>query len=233
MRETVDFDTVGHRGGHPSPASFRRRRAAAHACPGCLRPWAVRAVRTTAGPWVYSCWHCSWSDVRGGATDERSAYPSAPAPWIHGVHRYDHGSELIRSLADYLSEGWASGRIGVVVASPDHRAALRQELAVRGLSAALGGGRLVELDAIETLRLFMRDGSSDPVLFQETVGSLVGERAAGAPLRAFGEMVDVLWEAGNPFAALKLERLWAGLQTRVPFSLLCGYAAGHLDEAGR
>jgi hypothetical protein len=92
-------------------------------------------------------------------------------------------------------------------------AALRQELAVRGLSAALGGGRLVELDAIETLRLFMRDGSSDPVLFQETVGSLVREHAAGAPLRAFGEMVDVLWEASNPVAALELERLWAGLQT--------------------
>lgn len=163
----------------------------------------------------------------------RPASGPAPAPLIHGVHLYHHDGDLIRSLAEYLTEGWAAGGVGLVVATSEHRAALRQELAVRGLGTALGGGRLVELDAVDTLRLFMRDGRPDPVLFQETIGSLVREHAAGAPLRAFGEMVDVLWEDGNAVAALELERLWAGLQSPVPFSLLCGYAAGRLDDAGR
>ena len=149
------------------------------------------------------------------------------------MHLYDHDADLVQALADYLSEGWAVGGVGLVVATPAHRAALRAELTRRGLSAAFGGGRLVELDAADTLRLFMRDGMPHPVLYQETVGSLVREHAAGAPLRAFGEMVDVLWEDGNAAAALELERLWTGLQSHVPFSLLCGYAAAHLDEAGR
>lgn len=148
------------------------------------------------------------------------------------MHVYDHDSDLVRSLADYLTEGWAAGGSGVVVATPEHRAALRQELAVRGLTAALGGGRLIELDAADTLKLFMRDGRPHPALFHDTVGSLVGEHAVGAPLRAFGEMVDVLWAGGNSVAALELERLWTGLQRRVSFSLLCGYAAAHLDDVG-
>lgn len=145
---------------------------------------------------------------------------------------YRQDGELVRSLADYLSQGWAAGGSAVVIATAEHRAALREELAGRGLAAA-GNGQLVELDAADTLRLFMRGGSPDPVLFQETVGSLVREHAATAPLYAFGEMVDVLWADGHAVAALELEHLWSGLQDRVPFSLLCAYAEAHLDDAGR
>lgn len=146
---------------------------------------------------------------------------------------YHQDVELVRSLADYLSEGWAAGGSAVVIATPEHRAALRQELAARRLTASLRNGRFVELDAADTLRLFMRDDSPDPVLFQETVGSLVREHAGAAPLYAFGEMVDLLWVDGSAVAALELEQLWAGLQDRVPFSLLCAYAGAHLDDAGR
>lgn len=147
------------------------------------------------------------------------------------VYRQD--VELVRSLADYLSGGWATGGSAVVVATPEHRAALHEELAARRLTAAFRNGRLVELDAADTLRLFMRDDSPDPVLFQETVGALVREHAAAAPLYAFGEMVDLLWADGSAVAALELEQLWAGLQGEVAFSLLCAYAGDHLDEAGR
>jgi hypothetical protein len=36
-------------------------------------------------------------------------------------------------------------------------------------------------------------------------------------------MVDLLWQAGNPRAALELERLWNELAIEHEFALLCGY----------
>ena len=45
-------------------------------------------------------------------------------------------------------------------------------------------------------------------------------------LRAYGEMVDVLWRRGEKSAALRLEELWNELQARRSFTLLCAYAMG-------
>ena len=45
-------------------------------------------------------------------------------------------------------------------------------------------------------------------------------------VRAYGEMVDVLWKAGQTVAATRLEMLWNDLARSQSFSLLCGYAMG-------
>ena len=57
------------------------------------------------------------------------------------------------------------------------------------------------------------------------------EREAGVPLlerdgrrvRAFGEMVALLWAQGNQAGAIRLEELWNDLARTHLFSLLCGY----------
>lgn len=46
-------------------------------------------------------------------------------------------------------------------------------------------------------------------------------------IRAYGEMVDVLWKDGMTAAAIKLEILWNRLANTHDFSLLCGYAMGN------
>lgn len=153
--------------------------------------------------------------------------------WSHGVHLYADDSDLLSSLTTYLAEGWSGGGVGLVIATPEHREGLRQELSRHGLDDVLGGGRLIELDAEDTLSLFVRNGSPDQALFEETVGSLVKEVAGQGAVHAFGEMVDVLWARGDVVGALKLESLWADLQRRQSFSLLCGYADIHVDESGR
>ncbi|SDQ08111.1 hypothetical protein [Quadrisphaera sp. DSM 44207] len=40
-----------------TPHRLRRRRALAHQCPACRRPWALRADVDAAGP-VIACVHC-------------------------------------------------------------------------------------------------------------------------------------------------------------------------------
>ena len=77
------------------------------------------------------------------------------------------------------------------------------------------------LDARETLELFMVDGSPDPFRFHTQVARLVTE--AGRPVRAFGEMVALLWDDGNVAGAIELEGLWNDLLQHQRFTLLCGY----------
>ncbi len=132
-----------------------------------------------------------------------------------------------------LAAGWAGGGVGVIIATAEHRALLYRPLETWGLSAAASQGRLIQLDARQCLSLLMRGGIPDPVLFDQTVGSLVRQHATEQPLRAYGEMVDVLWAEGNPRAALQLEALWQELQGHVPFRLLCSYTESHLDADGR
>lgn len=225
------------------PAHAARRRVAAHACPVCRRPWALRGIRTETGAWLIRCSSCGWQDER------RAQLPGPPTPRASpsarravladdmqrtpGALLYDDDDHLLDSVEDYLVAGWAAGGAGLVIATPEHRAALRRRLTVRGLTASLGEGRLVELDAAATLEQFVRGGLPDADLFDRTVGSLVRDHAAAAPLRIFGEMVDVLWAGGDSVGALQLARLWTDLQERVRFRLLCAYATDHVDPADR
>jgi signal transduction histidine kinase len=48
-------------------------------------------------------------------------------------------------------------------------------------------------------------------------------------MRVFGEMVDVLWRAGNQRGAIQLEELWNQLGETMPLVLLCAYRR---DDAG-
>lgn len=216
-------------------------------------------MRTDAGAWLIRCSFCDWQDLRdartSGVPSQRPAavrdlarVPDAspgtgpPAtgaqapddPALAPSHRvlfYRRDEELLDVLEEYLLAGWASGAVALVIATPGHRAALRERLSAHGQDGVLRDGRLVELDARTTLDGFLRDGSPDPEAFDRTVGALVREHAAGSSLCGFGEMVDLLWADGNSLGALALERLWTGLGDAVTFSLLCAYGTAHVDPA--
>jgi MEDS: MEthanogen/methylotroph, DcmR Sensory domain len=66
----------------------------------------------------------------------------------------------------------------------------------------------------------------DPAGFWQAVSALLRQPAqARRPIRVFGEMVALLWEAGLIDAAVELEALWNELGVQYPFSLLCAYPA--------
>jgi len=82
----------------------------------------------------------------------------------------------------------------------------------------------IDLDAEETLAEFMRDGQPDEKLFRGLVSDLL-ERAgrSGRRVRAFGEMVALMWGRGQNEATMQLERLWHDLCQKEAFSLFCAY----------
>lgn len=134
----------------------------------------------------------------------------------HFVQFYEKESFLSGVVADFLGEGISGGQQAVVIATPPHRRAFADELAARGVQA--DDGRLILLDAEETLALFMDGGQPDERRFKAVVGGVLEPRA-----RAYGEMVDVLSRAGNVDAAIRLEELWNDVVDERKISLLCAY----------
>ena len=147
----------------------------------------------------------------------------------HAVHFYDDSERLCRSVADFLGDGLAARQPVVVVAIRGHARRIRHELSSRHFDVdhLERAGRLTILDATETLEQFMDGGRPNPVRFQRVIGNVLrsARRRSNDPtVRAYGEMVNVLWGEGQREAAIELERLWNQLAESEEFSLLCGYA---------
>lgn len=150
----------------------------------------------------------------------------AADPRGHAVQFYRRDDELAESLAGYAGEVIAGGGIAVVAATPAHRLALHARLAEAGLDPAAAelAGALVLLDAGEEVHRFTVDGRIDRAAFSAGIGQLVRAAVAtGRPVLVFGELVTVLWDAGQVDAALELESLWNELAGEVPFILCCAY----------
>ena len=144
----------------------------------------------------------------------------------HFVQFYDGDAFLIGSVARFIAPGLKRGDAVIIVATPEHRAALEEAIRRTGtdVQRAIDEGRYEVRDAAEALAGFMVDGHPDPILFVETVGELVATTAAkGHRLRIFGEMVALLWAAGDLAAAVELEELWNDLAQTYPFTLFCAY----------
>ena len=144
----------------------------------------------------------------------------------HVVQFYDGEEDLVALVGSYLSAAVLEGETVVAIASRDHLPVLEAAMTDCGVDVegACREGSLQLLEAEWALSRFMIDGMPSPGAFDSSVGSLV-RKAAGRerPVRAFGEMVALLWAEGNQAGAIELERLWNGLQDQAPFSLFCGY----------
>lgn len=174
-----------------------------------------------------------------GGTDHRSDTPedgdplrhtpTTPAPaWDGSAHRvafYDTDADLVDLVVGAVRPAARDG-VAVVVATADHRQAVTAALRAGGVDtgAAVRSGRLVLLDAGETLARVLSDGALDPAAFEAVIGGVL-DRAArvGGPVRVYGEMVTVLWEQGRVAAAMRLEELWNEQAATRAFGLLCGY----------
>lgn len=178
-------------------------------------------------------------------SDVRRARPSGALEAGHGVEFYGYDAQIVRTVADFLTPGLDRDEAAIVIATEPHRNALDGELAARGVNVdgARANGRLMILDAATTLSKFLSDKGPEPERFEAVLGSAIARaQSTGAThVRAYGEMVALLWLAGRPQAALALERLWNDLARKLSFTLLCGYPisafsptqAAEIAEIGR
>ncbi len=158
-----------------------------------------------------------------------------PAPCGHFVQLYFDERYLAHSVGRYLASGLKRGDRQLVIASQDHSEAFCREIADLGVDAvgALNDGRMLILDPCRTLERFMVNGRPDWTRFRKTITDAIHRlRSAqpGAALGAYGEMVGVLWTAGEYSAAIQLEALWNDLLQSFEFSLFCSYPIDVFDE---
>lgn len=156
---------------------------------------------------------------------------SAPAHH-HAVRFYENDKSLAHIVAQFLSDGLAAGSPAIIVATPAQRGAFVRELAARSLDIVQlqRSDDLILLDAQDTLATFMTNGRPVAEAFTKSMCEVIRKACRGrahCTVRIYGQMVDLLWKAGEREAAIRLEMLWNQLANTEAFSLLCGYAMGH------
>src|SRR5438477_1017619 len=155
----------------------------------------------------------------------------------HAVQFYDREELLHEAVADFLAAGLDAGEAVIVIATEPHRRGFCERLEARGIDVAdaCASRGLILLDAPKTLSSISVDGFPDWELFRTRIGGLIAEcsaRTGGTRVRAYGEMVDLLWRQGKPQGSIRLEEMWNDLARLHHFSLLCAYAMGNfLKEA--
>lgn len=153
----------------------------------------------------------------------------APHDGEHLLHLYDDNERFATALAEFVATGIANGEATIVIATTPHLAELDDALRERNIDvgAMLLQNRYLPLDAGAALEKFMRDGQPDATLFLRMVSDLMQRaRRGGCRVRAFGEMVALLWARGEHAATLRLEHLWHALCQREGLLLLCAYPRG-------
>ena len=147
----------------------------------------------------------------------------------HDVEFHSNDAALVESVVDFLAAGVHAGQPIIVVATSAHRDAIAAGLRGRGIdiNQMMDGRERVWLDAVQTLAAFMDGDVPSRELFHATVGNVFDRLKRGREhvvVRAYGEMVDVLWRSGKAAAALEVERLWNEAADRHAFWMLCAYA---------
>ena len=144
----------------------------------------------------------------------------------HVVQLYEDSAPLADAVAQYVREGLRNGEAAVIIATAEHRQAFLSRI------GDCSPDQLKVLDAEQTLATFMVNGKPGWGAFRETIGGLIADLRLRYPtVRAYGEMVDVLWQRGEREAAIRLEEYWNELGQVQTFSLLCAYRMDPRDGA--
>jgi len=151
----------------------------------------------------------------------------------HLVLFHESDEDLADQVYEYLF-GRGEPGTAILVASSEHRRLITDRMARAGIdiSAVRADGSFVALDASGVLAGFMVDGWPDAAAFWRTMSPVL-KRAESRPgeVRVFGEMVTLLWDAGQTGAAVDVEALWNELARQYSFSLLCVYPASSVATA--
>jgi MEDS: MEthanogen/methylotroph, DcmR Sensory domain len=148
------------------------------------------------------------------------------APCEHVVQIYEDNDAFLEMLAAFVGSGINAGDSVIVIATPVHIIALEDRLKEHGINIAalIAGDQYIPLDAEKTLSQFMVNNWPDETLFMQSISALLKQaRGKNRKVRAFGEMVALLWAQGCNGATVQLEHLWNKFCQQHELSLFCAY----------
>ena len=139
---------------------------------------------------------------------------------------YENDDVFLDALEGYVAGGIRQGDAIILIATPAHLQGLESRLEASGFDvvAAARRDQYIALDAQQSLANFMVDGWPDEALFAQFIDNLLLRvRGQHRNVRAFGEMVAVMWAEGQCGATVQLEHMWTRLCQKEAFSLFCAY----------
>ena len=148
------------------------------------------------------------------------------APCNHLVQVYENEKIFLDTLEGFAGTGFLANDSVVIIATSKHLDALNSRLRSQGfdLDARIAADQYIPIDAEDLLSLLVVDGWIDENIFNSFITDIVNRaKQRNGKVRAFGEMVAVLWEQGNCGATVQLENLWNELHGKSPFTLFCAY----------
>jgi hypothetical protein len=158
-----------------------------------------------------------WEQVLGDAS-----------PHDHIVQLYQDQDFLNSAVCRFIGAGLANGEGIILFPTLTHWVAFRQRLEAEGVDvhAARERGQLTVVDANEFLPRLLLGTMPDPHVFNAVIGDIFREaRARGSyqKVRAWGELVNVLWERGEVAASMNLEDLFDQLNKKIGIAMFCSY----------
>jgi hypothetical protein len=148
------------------------------------------------------------------------------APCEHVVQIYEDDNAFLDLLEGFVRDGVLADDCVVVIATTAHLSALEDRLRMDGFNVfnLILKDQYIPLNAEETLAKFMLDGWPDEILFTHLIHELLSRaRRNKRHVRAFGEMVALLWSQGYSGATVRLEHLWNKFSETESFCLFCAY----------
>jgi uncharacterized protein YhfF len=135
----------------------------------------------------------------------------------------------VDALDGFARSGLRTGNGAISLATEGKRRALAGRLRTRGydLDLARAEDGYIPIDVADALSTFIINGQREDARFNPLVTDLM-MRANGNErrVRAFGEMVALLWSQGNSRATVALYELWNKRFEEGAFRLFCAYPHG-------
>lgn len=160
-------------------------------------------------------------------------FPETLADGDHLVQFYKNDQFLTDVVTNYVAPALLNGEGAIIIATEKHIHMFEESLRKLPLNTTLLRltGQLVMINAEVALSQFMVNGLPDSQKFGETVADALYEMKSKFPqVKAYGEMVNILWNDGNIYGTIALEKLWNTLLNKKDFTLLCAYSMDSLTE---
>lgn len=164
--------------------------------------------------------------IEGWTKTSNQVFWGEIAPCEHVVQIYENDEVFLDLLNGFVGGGVAAGDSVVVIATAEHLKSLNQRLHASGLNVKqlIASDQYIPLNADDILSKFMINDWPDENLFNQVVSEvIVGARRGDRQVRAFGEMVAILWAKGHVGATVRLEHLWNKFCEHEAFCLFCAY----------
>jgi hypothetical protein len=148
------------------------------------------------------------------------------APCDHVVQIYETDDTFLTTLENFTAGGLEAKESVIIIGTEVHLNEINQRLINRGFNIdhLKMSNQYFPLDASQTLAKFMVRDWPDEDLFYKCINEVIDKASKGGrKVRAFGEMVAILWAEGKNGATVRLENLWNELHSKNNFSLYCAY----------